>query len=347
MTVGTAGAGRLSRILCAMLLAGLAVAGCGGGDRVSSFAPQRMVVLGDEYSVIAAGNLTTAGGGTVTARAGAKYTINAQAVDSTGAATGALDCVANPIWVQVLAANYGFGFTECNPYAGVTPRGKNYAQVGAAVADLAAQVTQARTDAAGFVNTDLVTVMVGQQDVLAAYAQYPAQTADAVVALAEAAGTALGDQVNALAQSGPRVLVATVPNLGTTPFGAAQETASAGRAALLNQMSARFNAGLRARLINDGRIIGLVQADEQLQLVYNNGAAFGYASVTVAACTTASSIDCTGPTAGTTTVPSVPGTLISGATATNYLWADDRHPGVSGHAAIGNLAVTRATNNPF
>ncbi|WP_428421617.1 hypothetical protein [Methylibium sp.] len=348
MTVGIACVRGLPRALCAPLLAGLlALAGCGGGDRVSTYVPQRLIVFGDESSVIAGGNLTDVNGGTITALAGAKYSVNAQAVDATGAPTGALDCNTYPLWIQVLGSQYGMGFAQCNTFSEAVPRGKIYAQVGAGITELQAQVIQARTDVGGFVSTDLATVLVGQKDILDAYAQYPAQSADAVVALAEAAGGVLGTQVNALAQSGARVLVATVPNLGATPFGIAQNLVSAERAALLTRITDRFNAGMRAALINDGRLIGLVQADEQLQLLINNPSAYGYVSVSTAACTTLSAISCTGPTAGTTSVPATPGTLVTGATALNYLWADDRHFGVNGHASLGTLAVTRATNNPF
>lgn len=348
MTVGIARVGGLPRALWMSLLAGLlALAGCGGGDRVSSFVPQRLLVFGDEASVIAGGNLTDVNGGTVTAQAGAKYSVNAQAVDATGAPTGALACSTYPLWVQAVGNQYGMGFAECNTFSEAVPRGKIYAQVGAAVADLPAQIALARTAAGGFTNTDLATVMVGQQDILAAYAQYPAQNAEAVVALAEAAGGVLGARINALAQEGARVLVATVPNQGATPFGVAQNLVGSERAALLQRMTERFNAGMRFTLLNDGRLIGLVQADEQLQLLINNPAAYGYASVSAAACTTPSAISCIGPTAAVGSVPATPGTLVTGATAGNYLWADDRHFGPNGHAVVGNLAVQRATNNPF
>ena len=40
-------------------------------------------------------------------------------------------------------------------------------------------------------------------------------------------------------------------------------------------------------------------------------------------------------------------TLVSGATAGNFLWVDDRHLNVDAQIRIGNLAVVRASNNPF
>jgi phospholipase/lecithinase/hemolysin len=310
-----------------------ALVSCGGGDRVSTFAPQRLLVFGDESNVIAAGNLTDVDGNVITAQAGAKYTVNAVAVDTAGVPTGALACSSNSLWIQVLAGRYGFGFPECNPYTNA-PAGRIYAQVGARVANVATQVATHVASGGGFVNTDLVTVLVGQRDILETYALYPAQSADAVVALAENAGRNLGTQVNAIANAGGRVLVATVPNQGNTPYAVAQNAISPERSAVLQRMTERFNAGLRGTLLNDGRVIGLVQSDEQLQLVYNNAAIFGYANVIAAACTTA--------LPGCTTA-----TLATGATISNYLWADDRHFSVDAHVRIGNIAVTRAVNNPF
>jgi hypothetical protein len=40
-------------------------------------------------------------------------------------------------------------------------------------------------------------------------------------------------------------------------------------------------------------------------------------------------------------------TLISNGNATSYLWADDRHLSAGGQLSLGNLAATRARNNPF
>jgi phospholipase/lecithinase/hemolysin len=344
MSLGLPSVPRFLRPLALVSLALLA--SCGGGDRVSNFAPQRLFVFGDESNVIvgAGGSVTDVDGNVITAQAGAKYSINALALDP----AGALDCAANALWTQYVAARYGFVFAECNPNAAAVS-GFNFAQVGARVANLATQVAAANAARGAFSNTDLVTVMVGQRDILTAY-QAATSLADcnfvsgsggasgAVAQTARALGSALGTQVNAIANAGGRVLIATVPNQGTTPFAAAQNTSPGGfdRASCLSNLTNAFNAGLRSTIINDGRLIGLVQADEQLLLVANNGAIFGYVSTNTAACQSTAL-----PPACSTT------TLVSGATVTNYLWVDDRHFGVDAHARIGNLAVTRANNNPF
>jgi len=347
MSLGLNFAHRCRRPLAWLALALLASCG-GGGDRVSTFAPQRLFVFGDEASVIvgSGGSVTDVDGNVITAQAGAKYSINALEFDAAGVATGALSCGANALWTQYVAARFGFGFPEC-PVANVaTQAGRSYAQVGARVANLPAQVAAATAAAGVFTNTDLVTVMVGQRDILTAYAT---ATSDAdctfvsgsggsigpVAQATRAIGVALGTQVNTIANAGGRVLIATVPNQGNTPYAYAQALLGGfSRGTCLTNLTNAFNAGLRSTIINDGRLIGLVQADEQLQVVASNPGVFGYASVSTAACATA-------PPACSTS------TLVTGATSTNFLWADDRHFSVDAHARIGNLAVTRAINNPF
>jgi outer membrane lipase/esterase len=301
------------------------LASCGGGDRVSTFEPRQLLVFGDEYSVI------TDEGGDHTR--GKKYTVNAlkDDPDSSNAADLVVDCLNNRIWVQSLASRFGFQFQNCITDATRPVSAFISATPGAKVADVASQVA-ART--AGFTNTDLVTMLAGQNDILDIYSRLATLGADGAIAEAENAGRALATTVNGVAQAGGRVLVATLPNQGATPFARAQEAATPGRAALLTQMGDRFNARLRATLINDGRLIGLVQLDELAQLILNNPSVFGYADIASVACTLALP-DCT------------TATLVTGATATNYLWADDRHFSFDLHARLGDLAVTRATNNPF
>ena len=319
-------------LLAASAAALLGLVACGGGDeRVTDYVPQRLVVLGDESNVIVATGSTDAQGNAVSGPVGSKYTVNA--LDG----NGALSCGANPLWVQVVAARFGFTFAECNPNA-VAAQARIYAKANARVADVPAQVAAVQAANGGFVRTDLVTVLVGANDVIAAYQAYaanPGAGSGDAIATVQAAGRSLAAQVNGIVTAGGRVLVATIPNLGASPYAAAQEAVASGRAALLTQLSQEFNAKMRGALLNDGRLIGLVQADEQVQLVINNPAVFGYASTNAAACTTPSALNCT------------TATLVSGATAGNFVWADDRHLNVDSQVRIGNLAVIRATNNPF
>lgn len=299
-----------------LLLAALAsLAACGGGDRVSQFEPQRIVAFGDEASVITS--------------AGRKYTINA--LDT----AGALDCQTNPIWVQYLAQVFGLPFAQCNP-TGAAVRSINYATVGAKVADAATQIDQ-HVAAGGFNSKDLATLLVGGNDLIEQYRLYPAQSEAAITGVLEARAVALAGQVNRIAAAGGRVLIATVPDLSLTPFALAERAAhpaSEDRAALIKRLVDRFNARLRTSILNDGRVIGLVVADELVQLMVRSPEAFSFANVTSAACTVALP-DCTTQT------------LAAGATSAGWLWADALQLSPGGHRQLGSSAEVRARNNPF
>ena len=195
-----------------------------------------------------------------------------------------------------------------------------------------------------FAPGDLATVLVGENDVIAQYAQYPSVSETQLTANVEAAGIEVGNQVNRLADAGVKVLIATIPDVGVTPFALAEQAAhiDTDRAALLTRLTARFNAKLRATMVNDGRRIGLVLLDEIVTTVAKNPGTNGITNSTVGVCdltqsmlTPPSVLDCTNLT------------LIAGGTALAYLWADDRHLSYGGQLSLGNLARTRAQNNPF
>ena len=313
---------------CAGVAAAVGLVACGGGDQVETFSPNRAIAFGDENSVIddsaSAGN-------------GRKYTINGTISDT----DPTLDCRRLPLWIQVLAAPYQLTFPQCNngttPVA--SPTGRIRAVAGAKVADLSAQIDAQQAESA-FTSKDLVTVLIGQNDVLAQYATYPGVGEAQLIANVEAAGATLGTQVNRIADAGAKVLVATIPNLGLTPFALAERAANSDidRAALLTRMTERFNASMRATVVNDGRKIGLILLDEYIGIVVRIVNGGGFSNVTDAACDTTKApllLDCT------------TFTLVSGAGASTYLWADRTHLSAGGQQALGTLASERAANNPF
>lgn len=330
------------------LAAALLLAACGGGnDTVEPFEPQRLLVFGDEASLITP--------------AGRKYTVNAldplntettDPDDRTDVAPlgSEFNCGANRIWVQTLADFYGFRFANCNPDPDVTPqRGTIYATVGARVADIAAQVG---THLAGseFRSTDLAAVYAGQYDITDVYqtvtearqCSYNDGNPDASGAAAielRRRGALLAEQVKRIGGSqgrGARVLYITVPNQGATPYGRqeTEDNTDFDRGACLRELTDAFNGGLRNTVTNDGRYFGVVALDEQVSLLLRFPSAFGYANVADPACTVALP-DCT------------PDTVVEAAETTRFLWADDRLFGVDLHERLGALAVQRARDNPF
>ena len=312
-------------LLCGGVLVSAGVASCGGGEQVQRFAPNRVIVFGDESSVIDDFN------GDANGR---KYTVNA----TVSATDATLACKLHPIWVQVLASAYGLVFPQCNPQPGAVtaPVSRIRAAAGAQVADIAAQIDAQITESA-FTPKDLTTVLVGQNDILAQYAQYPAVGEAQLIANIEAAGVVLGTQVNRIADTGAKVLISTAPEVGLTPFAVAEKAAHTDidRAGLLTRLTERLNGSMRATIQNDGRRIGLILTDEYLHAVVRVTGGGGFTNVVTPVCVPPSALDCTTLT------------LIAGGNGTAYLWADNTHLSSGGQAQLGSLAFTRASNNPF
>lgn len=322
----------------------LALAACGGGQRVNDFEPQRVLVFGDETSVIGAG--------------GARYTVNGLVE---GGST--IDCQTNRIWVQLLAARAGFGFPECPLEGEAAPVSRIYAAVGTGVADVALQVDAflADPDAGGpFKTTDLVTVLTGQKDIIDFYGTVTsmdqcrfvagdADRAGAVALQARERGRVLAQQIERIAAGGRggRVLFVTVPGVGYTPFGREpSDVPGVDKATCLNELTEAFNSGLRVKIQRSGLTgsdVGLVQLEELVNVVVEEEE-FGFANTSTAACTAALP-DCTTETL----IDGDPDTAgVQPVDHTTYLWADDRHFGTTMHNALGVRAIDRAfETNPF
>jgi outer membrane lipase/esterase len=307
---------RPARPVVMALCAAALLAACGGGtSQFEAFEPEQYVAFGDETSVIRAD--------------GRRYTVNPLNT------AGAVDCSAEPIWTQAIATQFSFVFEECNPTAATTFKAKMRAATGAKVDDLTTQV-DAQLANGGFAAKSLTTVLVGANDVLEAYARYPQQSEEQLTNDMRAAGERLAAQVNRIVGLGPRVIVSTVPDLGLTPYALAQKAAftDTDRAALLTRLTAAFNGRVRVNILNDGRFVGLVLADEAVQTMVKVPAAFSLTDVTSAVCTTTLP-ECTSQT------------LVASGASASWLWADDRRLAFGGQARLSSLAVARAVGNPF
>ena len=314
----------------AVVAAALVAASCGGGEPTTRFHASRVIALGDESSLL----VDTAGD--ANAR---KYSVNGTVSDT----DPTIVCGNNPIWTQAVATFYGLVFAECNAVTPViSPVSRMRAQLGAQAADLAAQIAT-QQDENPIVAGDMVTVMVGMYDVLAAYQQYPSVSEPDLIAVVEAAGAETGRQVNHLTDLGAKVLLATIFDMGYTPFAGKEKAAHADtdRAALLSRLTARYNASMRATIVNDGRKIGLILMDEYVTEVGTVALFGGFTNATDGVCDLSqstfvppSTLDCTSLT------------FVSGGGGT-YFWADDLHLSASAQGILSTLALNRATNNPF
>jgi outer membrane lipase/esterase len=314
--------------LAVLLVVGAGLlASCGGGTPLNPYQPTRLLAFGDELSWIGVD--------------GSKYTVNAFAqVSINGVLTDdptTLDCTRNPLWIQAVATSYGLPFDKCQGTA-TTAGGQILAQPGNKVGDLAAQI--AAVQGAPLSHQDMALVMIGMNDILELYADYPRSSAATLIAEAQNRGSALGAQINQLALRGPAVVVLTVPDIGQSPFALAQNvsTGDATRSALLTQLVTAFNDKMSVALINDGRLIGLVYADiEILNEARFPSTVFGATyDVVDPACSPSAIL----PACNTST-------LAFGATTATYMWADSLRPGPVTQARIGSLAGNRAHTNPF
>lgn len=295
--------------------AAIVLASCGGGtSQFEPFAPQRLVVVGDDLSTLTPD--------------GRKYAVNGLN------ALGTIDCSAEPLWVQVLANYYGFVFAECNPTGATQIRAITRAAVGAKVADVAAQV-EAQNTATGFSSSDLVLAMAGTNDILALYAQFPQRTEAALIEDARASGERMALTVNRLIDLQARIIVSTLPDMGLSPFARAEEAANPGRAGLLTRLSNAFNERLGVKVVLDGRYVGLMQTDLRSQLLDRFPGSFPPVNnMTQAVCTTALP-NCT------------TATLVQGGSASAYYWADGTRLSTGGQSQLAQLALERAQRNPF
>jgi phospholipase/lecithinase/hemolysin len=206
---------------------------------------------------------------------------------------------------------------------------------------LARQISEQTAAGGSFNSKDLVTVMLGSNDIFELSVAVVAGTMTDAQAVAEARrrGALLADRINGLLAANARAIVSTIPDLGRTPYAVKLDKTKAGAATRLTNLSYEFNASLRTNIDQtrfDGRNYGLVLTDDTVQTVTKFPDNFGYKNAVDGVCAVALP-NCTSAAAD----------LVSGGDPATYVWADDKHLTPSMHARIGSQALTRALNNPF
>ncbi len=333
-----------SSLVILTMVGALLLSSCGGGGQSSQserFKPTRMIVFGDESSLLVP---TTPGGND-----SRKFTNNGfNFVNTT-----VIDCAnASRLWVQYLADEYGLVFAECNPN-GATATAQMRAKGNAKVEGTNGLVQQvdeflASTPGNAAVPTDLITMMAGTNDVIELYDRVtnsanPAPLSQAAaVAEAKRRAVVFAAQIDRLTNRSNtlgRVMYSTVPELGLTPFGLSKPLADQ---TLLNLLTTSFNDEMRLNVYDNGRSRGFLNTSQQFRNVIDfvrrgkSVSRTDITNVTVAVCQDpVNLLSCTN------------NTLVTGATATSHLWAGNVNFSAAGHILVGNDAVDLVTSLPW
>jgi phospholipase/lecithinase/hemolysin len=248
------------------------------------------------------------------------------------------------LWTQILAATYNFVFAECNPST-LPVSAFIYAEPGAKADDFAAQVARARVVHGSFGCHDLMSVLIGANDVIDlfenVYLVSPTQdTYNAVIQELNARAARVGQIVAQLtANNGPNFIVSTMPQIDLTPYARQQQALhpELNVVGVLDEFSTAFNTTLRTTIPNDGTRWGLVELDSLLNAGSTNPSQYGLTNVVDPTCKpeTWGTPDCT------------TNTLVPNANTNTWLWASNKWMGWIAHFNLGNFARSRAQGNPF
>ena len=252
--------------------------------------------------------------------------------------TTTYNCGTPRIWVHVLARAYGRGFSgQCavDPYGGAV----SYAAYGAQTDDVIAQIAAHRGELNG---STLVTIMVGQNDILAqfdAIKAAPATDKDAAITELQRRADRMAVAVKDVIGTGAKVVLSLTPSLNNSP----RVAGSATDAALLSDLVQAYNDRLYVRGLGNvsGRDLVGVNPDTFTNTTTRSTS---YVHSTALCDTTAQ----TKPDGVTTSgLPSdvlfcTTASMVSGGSISTYIWADATHYAPLGHSLIGSLAYNRA-----
>jgi outer membrane lipase/esterase len=183
-------------------------------------------------------------------------------------------------------------------------------------------------------------VLIGANDVLELYQRYvlspTTETLNEGITELQARGARLGQQIEALTQEGPRLIVSTIPLMNQTPYALreAVDRPAIGALNALDQLSRAFNTAVRVNIVNNGQYWGLVELDALINAGATDPSRYGLVNVVSAVCAVELP-NCT------------TNTLVANGNAATWLWASDLWMGTTAHYNLGQFARGRALGNPF
>lgn len=340
------------RALALVLVAGI-VAACGGDGDTPRLS--RVVVFGDSLS-----DMGTHQVGVVAAAGGGRYTVNPE-----------------PVWAERVATNLGYpmtvgmrgGFGTGLQVCPLPPNCTNWAVGGARVTlhpgiyerpdgsgqlakTIEEQIDLHLTQFGGkFDNDDLVLAQAGGNDLfyqLGAFATMlqqgaTAEQASAAVTTAMAtAGAEFASYVrNGILGNGARhVIVATLVNVGITPYGAALGQDAQ---ALMAAMADAFNAQLRTGLA--GTEARILDAGALLDQWVSNPSAYGISDASAVACSSEKIAAATGGLVQDGSVLFCTGQTLIDTDTSRFFFASDVHPAPYGNELLANAYLAEIDRN--
>jgi outer membrane lipase/esterase len=296
------------------------IAACGGGQIESQLRPSRVVVFGDGFS-----DMGQVGG--------KRYTVNS--------------AVGINVWTAELAASYGVTLTA--QASGGTAYATGNARINthpdaagnAATPTVAEQIGTFLAAPGAVGANDLIVVGGGIADIIAEVKQLDdgLQTSAQTLADVQQAGRDLGAQVRRLVQAGAtHVVVTGTYDLGKTPWATAS-----GKAALLTDLSTKFNTELLVSIVDLGSKVLYVDAALLFNLMVSSPASYSMSNATTPVCS-AAAVD-PGPGIGIG-AGELNSSLCSTTTLVDtnyglYMFADKVYPSTTAHLKFGDYAYSR------
>lgn len=247
-------------------------------------------------------------------------------------------CNVPTIWVQTVARAFGKGYHDACPIDAYG-NAVSYAEAGATVSQVAAQVAAHRGELGSGV---LVTMMAGQNDILAQYQLVKGgkDPASAQADLRALAGTLAG-VVNDILSTGAKVVLALTPDLGESPLA----YTSGENPTTLAALTKAFNDELYINRL--GTVSGRNLAGYNTVNVTSVSSRSSSYTYRAALCDPAKAV---GPDG---TVPATDlerarfcnsNTYVSGGNLSTFIWADSVRFAPIGHSLIGATAAHRAAD---
>ena len=239
-------------------------------------------------------------------------------------------------WVQIVAGAYGKGFSGDCP---LDTRGGavSYATLGAKTADVIAQINAHR----GELNSrTVVTVMVGQNDILEQYAVARAGNESGAIATLQGRADAMAAAIkDIIGGTGAKVVLALTPDLGESP----KAHAGGEDPALLRRLTVAYNERLYVRGLGtqSGRSLAGVNPDSYTNPTTRSNSYTYRASL----CKSADVLrpDGTAPANDDERLSyCTTQYLVSGGSASTYIWADATRAAPLLHSLIGVQGFSRA-----